>query len=129
METKIGTYHLTETKTFTKYGEFAGHTVETRVEPGDYDVMHVVHYRFGYRSEYVSIALPGINVCDAWCGTNTRIDREPRPAVHHLQPYSYEVAAWARKGLVTLEAGYGVHDFVGHSGMACVELTKDGVRF
>jgi hypothetical protein len=68
--------------------EFAGASETVRIPAGRYPVT-VSHY---YSSGYGVITLEGVSTYRGWFGTNTRVDRTPKPTTEKRRIDFYELA-------------------------------------
>lgn len=93
--TIVGYAIVTETYKHEVSQEFAGASETIEVPAGRYPI-EVTNTRGGIGAAYIRMA--GTSVFRGWFGTNTRVSREPKPAVGHEHIYMYELANAIKNG-------------------------------
>jgi len=114
--------------------EYAGHSVRDRAKVGRYPV---VIKRSPTGGRYLSICLDAVRVNDSFfnrIGASgfMREGETGQDVPHSLQPYDYQIAEWAARGVIELTGGF---DFTAEDGIdlwgkprTSYSLTQDGKR-
>lgn len=126
----IGTFNLTESKTYDGSGMYAGHARMIRVPAGTYPI----EVKRGQGYTYLSVKMDGVIGHESWSNSqgSKTYPNQGRPAVYNWTPYGHELARVAAEdGVVELEPGYGLtaRQFEGAMGPQTLHgFTKDGER-